>query len=99
MPKATVKLNPDLQHEIETVRNHAATAPAITINPERLGGTPVIGLSRVPVSVLLDYLATGETLEAFLKDYPTVDHSKAVGALDALKEALDDGLIGKRIDY
>ena len=99
MPKATVKLNPELQREIEAVRRHTTTAPAITINPERLGGTPVIGLSRVPVSILLDYLATGETLEAFLKDYPTVDSAKAVGALDALKEALEDGLIGERIDY
>jgi len=99
MPKAIVKLNADLQREIETVRSHAAAAPAITINPERLGGTPVIGLSRVPVSILLDYLATGETLEAFLKDYPTVDRAKAVNALDVLKEALEDGLIGERIDY
>ncbi len=99
MPTAVVRLNPDLQREIEAIRHHAPNAPAITINPERLGGTPVIGLSRVPVGVLLDYLATGETLEAFLKDYPTVDREKAVGALDALKEALEDSLIGVRIDY
>lgn len=99
MPKATVKLQPELQREIETMRHRAAAAPAITINRERLGGTPVIGLSRVPVGTLLDYLATGETLETFLKDYPTVDRAKAVGALDALKEALDEGLIGERIDY
>jgi uncharacterized protein (DUF433 family) len=99
MPKATVKLNPELQREIEAIHRHSAAAPAITINPERLGGTPVIGLSRVPVSILLDYLVTGETLDAFFKDYPTVDHAKAVGALDVLKEALDEGLIGERIDY
>ncbi|MBI1766392.1 MAG: DUF433 domain-containing protein [Acidobacteria bacterium] len=99
MPTAVVQLNPDLQREIEAIRSHAPDAPAITINPERQGGTPVIGLSRVPVSVLLDYMATGETLDDFLKDYPTVDREKTIGALDLLKEALEDGLIGTRVNY
>lgn len=99
MSKAAARISSQVEHEIQTVRLRASDAPAITINPDRLGGAPVIGLSRVPVATLLDYLACGDTLDDFLKDFPSVDRDKAVSALDAIKEAVEDGLIGVRIDY
>lgn len=99
MSKIATYLNPQVEHEIETIRLRAPDAPVITINPERLGGAPVIGLSRVPVATLLDYLASGDTLDDFLRDFPTVDRDKAIGALDAIKDAVEDGVVGERIDY
>lgn len=99
MSKAATQTISQVEQEIKAVRLRAADAPAITINSDRLGGAPVIGLSRVPVATLLDYLACGDTLDDFLADFPSVERDKAIGALDSIKEALEDGLIGVRIDY
>lgn len=99
MSQAATDTGLQIEREIEIVRQHQANAPAITVNSDRLGGTPVIGLSRVPVATLLDYVASGDTLDDFLRDFPTVERDKAVAALDAIKDALEEGLIGERIDY
>ena len=37
-----------------------------------MGGTPVFAGTRVPVETLIDYLETGETIDGFLDDFPTV---------------------------
>ena len=42
-------------------------------DPDILGGTPVFVGTRVPARTLLDYLATGDTLEEFLDHFPTVN--------------------------
>lgn len=42
----------------------------IEIDPRRCGGTPVIKGTRIPVAILLDQLAAGETWEALLAGYP-----------------------------
>jgi uncharacterized protein (DUF433 family) len=99
MSKAATDTKLQIEREIETIRQREAGAPAITINPDRRAGAPVIGLSRVPVATLLDYIASGATLDDFLRDFPTVERDKAVAALDVIKEALEEGLIGERIDY
>ncbi len=88
----------DLEEELRNLRRLAATAPPITSNPERMGGTPVIGLSRVPVATLLDCLATGYNLDEFLDDFPSISREEAVKALDRLKEAVEEGLIATRVD-
>ena len=44
----------------------------VTKDPDILGGTPVFRGTRVPVQNLIDYLATGETIDTFLDDFPTV---------------------------
>lgn len=53
----------------------------ITIDKEILSGTPVISGTRVPVKNLFDYLKTGESLETFLLDFPSVKKEKAVALL------------------
>ncbi len=58
-------------------------------NPRIQGGVPVFTGTRVPVKNLFDYLESGETLEQFLLDFPAVDRSKAVAALEMAHEALD----------
>lgn len=54
------------------------TQSVIIKDPEVLGGTPIFRGTRVPVKNLLDYLATGETIDAFLDDFPTVTREQVV---------------------
>ena len=47
-----------------------------------LSGTPVFHGTRVPVRTLIDYLTTGETIDAFLDDFPTVSREQALKFLE-----------------
>lgn len=60
-------------------------------DPEILGGTPVFVGTRVPVQNLIDYLAAGDSLDAFLDSFPTVTRDQAVAALEFAREALEAG--------
>ena len=60
----------------------------ITIDKEILSGTPVISGTRVPVKNLFDYLQTGETLESFLLDFPSVKKDRAIALLVAAQKLL-----------
>lgn len=62
--------------------------PLITRDPDILGGTPVFAGTRVPVQTLLDYLVAGDSLDAFLDDFPTVSRSHATAVLDFAKRIL-----------
>jgi uncharacterized protein (DUF433 family) len=57
----------------------------ITKDRDILGGTPVFRGTRVPFQALLDYLEGGQTLDAFLDDFPTVTREAAVRALEHAK--------------
>lgn len=60
----------------------------VTRDQDILGGTPVFTGTRVPVQTLLDYLAEGDTLDAFLDDFPTVSHAHALAVLEFVKQLL-----------
>jgi uncharacterized protein (DUF433 family) len=51
----------------------------IEIDPRRCGGSPVIRGTRIPVVVIIDQLAGGESWDSLLKGYPelTVDDIRA----------------------
>ena len=53
----------------------------IWISPGRVSGTPCFTNTRVPVQHLFDYLETGETLDEFLIDFPTVTKEQALEVL------------------
>ncbi len=53
----------------------------INTDPEILGGEPVFQGTRVPIKSLFDYLGTGESLEEFLDDFPSVSKGQAVNLL------------------
>ncbi len=57
-------------------------------DPEILGGTPVFVGTRVPVQSLFDYLKGGETLDEFLRQFPSVKREQAVAALDLARDSL-----------
>ncbi len=44
----------------------------ITVDPEIVSGTPVFQNTRVPIQSLFDYIATGESIDDYLKDYPYI---------------------------
>jgi len=58
-------------------------------DPEILGGTTVFVGTRVPLQNLIDYLSAGDTLEEFLRSFPTVSREQAVAALAQAAEALE----------
>ena len=53
---------------------------------EILSGTPVFVGTRVPVSALVDYLEGGDTLEHFLRQFPSVKRSQVIAVLAAACE-------------
>jgi uncharacterized protein (DUF433 family) len=57
-------------------------------DPDILGGTPVFFGTRVPVRSLFDYLEGGDTLDEFLRQFPSVRREQAVTALDMARESL-----------
>lgn len=61
-----------------------------------LGGTPVFRGTRVPFQALLDYLESGQTLDEFLDDFPTVTKDAAVAALELAKSLLV-GQLGSQV--
>ena len=60
-------------------------------DPEILGGTPVFVGTRVPVQSLFDYLEAGDTLDEFLRQFPSVRREQAVAALELARDALVTG--------
>jgi uncharacterized protein (DUF433 family) len=60
----------------------ASSTNVIVRDPEVLGGTPVFVGTPVPFQALLDYLESGQTLNDFLDDFPTVTREAAVHALE-----------------
>jgi len=57
-------------------------------DPEIQGGVPVFVGTRVPVKNLFDYLEAGDSLDDFLKSFPSVTRDQAVAALELAREAL-----------
>ena len=60
----------------------------IEVNPHKLSGVPVFAGTRVPIGHLFEYLEKGETLSEFLRQFPSVSHEQALGALELSKESL-----------
>jgi uncharacterized protein (DUF433 family) len=56
-------------------------AAVVHSDPDIMGGVPVFVGTRVPLRTLLDYLDGGESMDAFLEDFPTVSYRQAVAAL------------------
>jgi uncharacterized protein (DUF433 family) len=62
--------------------------PVIHSDPDIQGGVPVFVGTRVPVKNLFDYLEAGDSLDDFLKSFPSVTRAQAVPALKLAREAL-----------
>lgn len=53
-----------------------------------MGGTPVFCGTRVPVQTLLDYLEAGDSIDEFLKGFPSVSRGQVIGFLEDAAERL-----------
>ncbi len=61
---------------------------AINIDTETMGGTPVFTGTRVPIQALFDYIETGETLDEFLENFPSVEKEYAIEVLKMARKTL-----------
>ncbi|MBI1984265.1 MAG: DUF433 domain-containing protein [Acidobacteria bacterium] len=64
------------------------TKAVVHSDPEILGGTPVFVGTRVPVQSLFDYLEGGETLDEFLRQFPSVKREQALAALELARRSV-----------
>ena len=55
-------------------------------DPEILNGSPVFVGTRVPIKNLFDYLESGNSIDEFIDDFPSVTHEQVVTFLRELKE-------------
>ena len=60
----------------------------VRCDPDILGGTPVFVGTRVPIQSLFDYLEGGESLDEFLRQFPSVTRDQAVAVLDLARATL-----------
>ncbi len=66
----------------------ALPKPLITRSDKVMSGAVVFAGIRVTVQTLLDYLEEGDTLDGFLKDFPTVSREHAIAVLELAKESV-----------
>jgi len=57
-------------------------------DPDILNGVPVFVGTRVPIRSLFDHLEGGETLDEFLRQFPSVRREQAVALLSLARETL-----------
>ncbi len=62
--------------------------PTITSDPKIMGGKPCIAGTRISVEVLLDHLASGESMEELLAGYPPLTEADVRAALAYAAEHL-----------
>jgi uncharacterized protein (DUF433 family) len=60
----------------------------INSDPEICGGTPVFTGTRVFIATLFDYLESGDSIDLFLDDFPSVTKQQVEGVLEAAKLAV-----------
>lgn len=65
--------------------------PRITVRPNQMGGVPCIRGFRIPVSVVIDMVASGLTHEEILDLYPDLEEADITEALRFAAEALRPG--------
>ena len=65
----------------------------ISIDPKVCFGKPVIKGTRIWVSLILDFLANGDTIESVLKEYPQITHEDVLACIAFGAEAASDRFI------
>jgi len=71
------------------VMDHAShRRNAVSKRPDVQGGTPVFAGTRVPVTILFDYLEEGESLENFLQQHPSVTREQVLEVLEQAKASV-----------
>ncbi len=87
----------ELQDELATRRH--PDRPPITTNPDKLGGTPTIAGTRLPVTALIDHLLLGYDIDEFIEEFDGADRGDVQAVLLKIKEALAGGWLAEAVDY
>ena len=58
----------------------------IESNPSIMMGKPVIAGTRIPVELILEKIAAGETIEQLLEEYPRLTEEGVRAALDSASQ-------------
>jgi uncharacterized protein (DUF433 family) len=66
-----------------------AAGGAVTLAPHRQHGKPTVAGTRLPVSVVLTYVAAGYSLEQVAEAFPYVTAAQVRAALEYAAEVLD----------
>lgn len=74
--------------KVVTAEQKASLAGVVSVDPEIMHGTPCFTGTRVPVQSLLDYIEEGDTLDSFLRGFPTVKRDQAIQFLELAKDQL-----------
>jgi uncharacterized protein (DUF433 family) len=62
--------------------------PVVSLSADIMGGAAVFYGTRVPVQTLLDYLEAGESIDDFLKGFPSVTREQVITFLEEAKDRL-----------
>lgn len=62
------------------------TKPLVTRSEDRAWGATVFAGTRVPVDTLFEYLEAGDSLDEFLRQFPTVTRRQALAVLERARK-------------
>lgn len=65
----------------------------ITRSDDIAWGARVFAGTRVPVDTLFEYLGSGETLDEFLRQFPTVTRDQAVAVLEWSRDLVREAAV------
>lgn len=68
------------------IDRRAELAGIVSVNPDVMHGIPCFAGTRVPVQTLLDFLETGETIDAFLVVYPYIRREQVHAFLEISRD-------------
>ncbi|MDP2320211.1 MAG: DUF433 domain-containing protein [Acidobacteriota bacterium] len=68
--------------------SNTPTRDVMHSHPEIMSGTPVFVGTRVPAQSLFDYQEGGDTLDEFLRQFPSVSREQAIAALELARESV-----------
>jgi uncharacterized protein (DUF433 family) len=60
----------------------------VSSKPDVMGGAPVFPGTRVPIQTLIDYLEAGDSINDFLKGFPSVKKKQVIAFLERAKELI-----------
>ena len=63
------------------------TPLAVWSKPDILCGTPVFAGTRVPFRILFDYLESGDSIDVFLDEFPSVNRTQVIASLEQARLA------------
>jgi uncharacterized protein (DUF433 family) len=70
-----------------------AMTDRITTDPEVLAGKPVIRGTRIPVYLILELMAAGNSREDILKEYPELTEEDIASAVEYASQILKGELV------